>query len=198
MTDRRICFVGDSFVNGTGDPEKLGWTGRFAATLEARDPALEITHYNLGIRRNTSSDIRERWLRECEARLVDGDEHWVIFSFGVNDTVIENGALRVPVAQSVINVREILADARERYNVCFIGPPPVEDDVHNQRIRALDLLYAECCRSLDVPYLSVVEQVLQAPVWKEEVASNDGAHPRAEGYRLLAGLVTEWDHWPEQ
>ena len=24
----RICFFGDSFVNGTGDDECLGWVGR--------------------------------------------------------------------------------------------------------------------------------------------------------------------------
>lgn len=28
----RICFIGDSFVNGTGDPECLGWAGRICVT----------------------------------------------------------------------------------------------------------------------------------------------------------------------
>jgi hypothetical protein len=26
LSEIRICFVGDSFVNGTGDPQCLGWT----------------------------------------------------------------------------------------------------------------------------------------------------------------------------
>ena len=38
--DLRICFVGDSFVNGTGDETKLGWTGRLCAALEANNPEL--------------------------------------------------------------------------------------------------------------------------------------------------------------
>ena len=29
--DLRICFVGDSFVAGVGDPLCLGWPGRLAA-----------------------------------------------------------------------------------------------------------------------------------------------------------------------
>lgn len=31
MDDLRVCFVGDSFVAGVGDPEQLGWAGRVAA-----------------------------------------------------------------------------------------------------------------------------------------------------------------------
>ena len=30
--DLRICFVGDSFVAGTGDETALGWVGRVTAT----------------------------------------------------------------------------------------------------------------------------------------------------------------------
>jgi len=43
----RICFVGESFVNGTGDPEFLGWTGRVCR--DAQRKGYEITHYNLGV-----------------------------------------------------------------------------------------------------------------------------------------------------
>ncbi|MDY6901411.1 MAG: lipase, partial [Cyanobacteriota bacterium] len=28
VKEMRICFVGESFINGTGDPECLGWAGR--------------------------------------------------------------------------------------------------------------------------------------------------------------------------
>jgi len=88
LRDIRICFVGDSFVNGTGDEKKLGWAGRLCAFLEAEE--LDITYYNLGVRRNTSGDIRDRWEYECAQRLSDDSENIVVFSFGVNDTVIES------------------------------------------------------------------------------------------------------------
>ena len=60
----RICFVGDSMVNGTGDPAYLGWVGR---VLQAeRGLRSELTGYNLGIRRDRSDQIRLRWRAEVE------------------------------------------------------------------------------------------------------------------------------------
>jgi lysophospholipase L1-like esterase len=58
ITDIRICFVGDSFVNGTGDPDCLGWTGRLCASRSRQGRS--ITYYNLGVRRETSADICDR------------------------------------------------------------------------------------------------------------------------------------------
>ena len=61
-TDIRICFVGDSLVNGAGDPECLGWTGRICAG--ARGDGYDVTYYNLGVRGQTSADIASRWHEE--------------------------------------------------------------------------------------------------------------------------------------
>lgn len=64
MSDIRICFFGDSFTAGTGDPDYLGWSGRVCRA--AQHPSL--THYNLGIRGNTSLQIEERWQAEAILR----------------------------------------------------------------------------------------------------------------------------------
>ena len=48
----RICFFGDSIVNGTGDDDALGWVGRVMAA--ARGKRLDVTYYNLGVRRDTA------------------------------------------------------------------------------------------------------------------------------------------------
>ena len=91
----RICFIGDSFVNGTGDPKYLGWTGRVcrAASGQRQD----ITYYNLGVRGETSADIETRWLSEISCRLPHYCDGRIVFSFGVNDTYFENGKTRVEV-----------------------------------------------------------------------------------------------------
>ena len=65
--DVRICFIGDSFTNGTGDETCLGWAGHLST--EAITDERTITYYNLGIRRNTSKDILQRWEQECAQRL---------------------------------------------------------------------------------------------------------------------------------
>lgn len=64
--DIRICFLGESFVNGTGDSSHLGWTGPVCADLAQRGYA--ITYYNLGIRRETSRQLLTWWQPECDRR----------------------------------------------------------------------------------------------------------------------------------
>ena len=69
VDDMRLCFVGDSFVHGTNDPEYLGWTGRVSILAWARGH--QLTCYNLGVRRDTSSEIAARWESESQRRLPD-------------------------------------------------------------------------------------------------------------------------------
>jgi len=193
LRDIRICFVGDSFVNGTGDEEKLGWAGRLCAFLEAKE--LDITYYNLGVRRNTSGDIRDRWEYECAQRLSDDSENIVVFSFGVNDTVIENNMPRVSKEQSIENTKMVLESALKKYRVRMIGPPPIGDMVQNKSIQELDKAFEILCSELSIPYLSVIESLLAEPIWLEEVLSNDGAHPKSAGYSYFSKLVSEWEKW---
>jgi len=193
MRDIRLCYVGDSFVNGTGDPSKLGWTGRISALSQMNN--LDITHYNLGVRRETSEDILKRWESECRSRLPKGSQNKIIFSFGVNDTVIENGQRRVSLEDSIKNAKEILSSASKTFDVIMIGLPPIDDDEHNQRIKELDRKYQELCKALDVPYLSIFDTLYHDEVWREEVSHNDGAHPRDKGYTLLSNIIKNWDHW---
>jgi acyl-CoA thioesterase-1 len=87
--DIRICFIGDSFVNGTGDDTALGWVGRVCAA--ARGRGVGLTAYSLGIRRDTSVDVLARCEREWSRRLPAGIDGRIVLSFGVNDTVIEDG-----------------------------------------------------------------------------------------------------------
>src|SRR5215211_7401180 len=120
MADIRICFIGDSFTQGTGDDTCLGWPGRVCAAARARGHA--VTQYNLGIRRETTGDIRARWRAEVTPRLVAGVDGRLVFSFGANDATIEDGQWRVPAALSAENLRTMLARALLSYPVLVIGP----------------------------------------------------------------------------
>lgn len=193
MKDIRICYVGDSFVNGTGDPEKLGWCGRLSAMSESKER--QITHYNLGVRRETSSDILKRWESEVSQRLVDSEDTYVVFSFGVNDSVWEEGGVRVGINESLANLEKIVLGAKKNYPVIMVGPPPVEDQEQNERIKKYDEVYKEFCDEHFVAYLSIFDTLAASAVWGKEVSSNDGAHPYAKGYKLLAETVYQWDTW---
>lgn len=193
MRDVRICYVGDSFVNGTGDPTKLGWTGRLSQNSQNNN--LDITHYNLGIRRETSGDILKRWEAECHARLPEVSENKVVFSFGVNDTVMENGQKRVSLAKSIENAKTILVRASKKYDVIMIGLPPIDDEEQNKMIKELDIEYQALCHTLEIPYLSIFSKLANDQIWKNEVLSNDGAHPRDKGYEILANHIKNWSGW---
>ena len=192
----RICFVGDSFVNGTGDPEFLGWAGRIC--INANKKGYDITYYNLGIRRDTSTDIANRWLQEVSLRLPKEYDARVVFSFGLNDTTVENGLSRVEFTKSIENAHSILSAAKQLYPVLMVGPAPYagqEDNQRKQRTTELSKQFALICNKLNVPYLDVFPILEKSPNWIDEARANDGAHPRVGGYAEFAEIVQNWQGW---
>ena len=191
--DFRICFVGDSFTAGLGDPEQLGWVGRVCASAVAQ--GVPLTAYNLGVRRQTSADIVGRWSAECAPRLPAGTRAHVVFCMGVNDTMMEGAQTRVGADDSVHHLETMLGEAQGRYHVAMIGPPPVADAAHNRRTQALSSRFGQRCIDLGVPYLPVFDALARNDIWMQQVAKHDGAHPQAEGYAEFARLVLGWPQW---
>lgn len=188
----RICFFGDSLTNGFGDEEFRGWPGRICRPMMARGH--EITCYNCGVRGNTSLDIRTRWESECDARVADPEDLRLVFSFGVNDTKVEGGRRRLALSESLEHAQAILAAALRRAPVLFVGPPPVADPFHTDRVREFSLALGEGCRSLAVPYLDLFPVLEGRRQWTAGLA-NDGYHPPAAGYQMIADAVASWDAW---
>lgn len=191
--DHRICFVGDSLVHGTDDPQCRGWPGRI--TAEARKRGFNVTHYNLGVRADTSNEIAVRWHLECAIRLPEHVKRYVVFSFGVNDITHKDGARRVSEEDSVKNFKAIISRASSLYQTAVIGPSPVADDASNRRISHLSRIFQAAAQQVYVPYLPVFDVLLADTVWMSQVQGNDGGHPTAEGYDTLAKLVIAWPSW---
>ncbi len=180
-TDIRICFIGDSLVNGVGDPEYLGWTGRICAY--ARRKGHYVTHYNLGVRGHTSADIASRWRDEAGRRLYPPNstiEPRIVFSFGTNDTLVIGGQRRVSFEQSVGNTSRIVSEARTLCPALMVGPSPISDEIRQDEIKALS---------------DVFDRLLASEAWMGEIAVGDGAHPGANGYNALARIVHDWSGW---
>lgn len=190
----RICFFGESFVNGTGDLECLGWAGRIC--VDANRKGYDITYYNLGVRRETSTELKHHWLREVSCRLPKEYDGRVVFSFGVNDTtLLETGKTRVDLAESLENIRNILTKAKQLYPVLMVSPPPVLERKQNQRISYLSKQFSVVCDELNVPYLDVFSILEKSNIWMDEIKSYDGAHPRAAGYQEFVEIVQNWEAW---
>lgn len=190
--DLRVCFLGDSFTAGVGDPEHLGWVGRLAArSARAGRP---LTAYPLGVRRQTGVEVAARWAAECAPRLAGDWDARLVVSFGVNDTTLDDGTPRVTPERSVAALDAVLAGARAAgWPVLVVGPPPVADAGHIARTARLDTRFAELCAGRGVPYAPVLAALAADPAWTAEVAAGDGAHPGAAGYTALADLV--WPRW---
>jgi lysophospholipase L1-like esterase len=193
--DLRFCFVGDSFVAGAGDETGLGWVGRVTAATWQRGVAL--TAYNLGVRRDTSADLRRRAEAEVLARLLGaGDAQGVVFSFGANDAALEDDMPRVPPETSVENAAALLGWSATRWPTLMVGPPPLAHDAaHDARVAALSARLGALCAAMDLPFLPVHAALSASAAWRNGAARGDGVHPDGGGYAALAALVDTWAPW---
>ncbi len=191
----RVCFFGDSFVNGTGDDACLGWVGRACAAV--RRNGVDLTCYNLGIRGDTSADIQRRWEHEARARLPPEHDGRLVFSFGANDCCrCDDGSrVRVPLDQTLANARVILMSAVAWRPTLMVGPLPICDQETDGRIATMSAALAPLCGSFGVPYLDVFHNAANSAAWVSEVAAGDGAHPNAIGYAIVGDAFQRWGPW---
>ena len=191
--NRRVCFFGDSLVNGTGDPRFQGWPGRILEMAARRGH--HATCYNLGVRGDTSREVAARWRGETARRIAEVHQSYFVFSFGVNDGIVIDGAERVPREESVANLATLLSESASTSPTLMIGPSPIDCASTNARSIQIDRLYQKTCADCDVPFLSVFDRLAQSPTWLEEIRHIDGAHPQAAGYQVYAELVDSWPAW---
>lgn len=187
----RLCFFGDSFVNGTGDPSGLGWVGRACAIQRTASP--DLTVYNLGVRGDTAAQINLRWQAEAQARLdgVAPTQRRLIFSFGANDS-----AQGLSPRHSLAEAESLLRPAQAYARTLVIGPAPIADDAAaDRRITSLCEDLAVLAVRLDLPYLPIHGFLRRQSSWMDEAGAGDGVHPNAGGYAALADFIQGWAPW---
>jgi lysophospholipase L1-like esterase len=189
----RICFIGDSFVSGAFDVECLGWAGRI--TADARRRGHDVSHYNLGIRGETSNHMATRWRQEAEHRQSPQQEGRLVFEFGVNDVREVNGKRQLEAGQSMAAAHDMLGAASRWKPTLMIGPPPCGDAPRLARIADLSERLAALCAVLNVPYFDSYTPLLASSSWRPCIDAVDGTHPSAAGYAEWAALIGEWPAW---
>ncbi|NSY12743.1 GDSL-type esterase/lipase family protein [Agrobacterium vitis] len=188
----RICFFGDSFTHDVGDEEGLGWRGRIVARLLKERP--NLTAYDLGIRRDTSADISNRWEMEALVRLPQGYQHRLAFCFGTNDCADDgSGIRRVSYAETVKNTHAILARSAALAPTILIGPPPILDDpTADHRIEELEPALQSIAEQYNIPFIPMLDTLRHAPQWTQGAAAGDGTHPDRAGYAFMADCIWKW------
>jgi len=184
--DVRVCFFGDSFVAGVGDTSGLGWVGR--VTVAALAAGHRLTSYNLGVRRDTSTQVAARIPVEAPPRLAGADDSRLVLSAGVNDTTEVDGHPRASVEETVEAVAVALRVVG-RGRLLVVGPPATADTAQNERIVLRDHALRTEADRLGVRFLSSFGGTIADPTWQREVAAGDGFHPDAGGYRVLAAII---------
>lgn len=187
----RLCIIGDSFVNGYGDPKALGWVGRVVARTPTDE--IDLTVYNLGVRGNSSADVLARWRDETSRRFAEGSDNRLVVAVGRAD--LGQG---LSLARTRLNLANVVDDAvTGGLRPFVVGPPPSMDPAVNDRMRPIVAAQQDVCSRRSVPFVDCFTPLTGHDQWYADLAPGDGVHPGQAGYGLLAWLVlhTGWGAW---
>lgn len=189
--DIGLCFVGDGFIAGFGDPKALGWVSRVVGRTDTQDATL--TSYNLGVRGSSSADAMTRWRTECPPRWVGRSERRLVVGVGAEDV-----ARGLSTARSRLNLANILDEASSTGIATFVvGPTPTLDHEVNERLRVLVEAQMDVCQRRSVPFVDCFSPLVAHDQWQSDLAAGDTVHPGQAGYGLIAWLVLNngWQQW---
>ena len=107
---------------------------------------------------------------------------YLVFCFGTVDMAAPNGNVVVPMQESIQNAQAILSEAQMEAPVLMMGPPPVKNPDHLERLNKLNETYAGLCLDLGVAYLDLLKGL--PAVYVADL--DDGLHPGKTGNMLIA------------
>jgi hypothetical protein len=105
---------------GLNDPEMLGWPGRACRQALARGASFDA--YNLGVRRQSTSEIRDRWIAETSPRLPADGAPAFVFCCGAVDA-----ARNLDFDRAITALGQMLTAAGALGPCLFLTPPPLAD-----------------------------------------------------------------------
>ena len=163
--------------------------------VQARKNGLAHTGYNLGVRKNSSALVLERWQAEAAARQLPGEECGLVFAMGTVDMVMGEQGPNISLEQSLANLWAILDKALAKHPCLVVGPPAMADEGLTQRISELARGYERVCAEKGAPFLNVLPDLKASELYQGDLAAGDGIHPGAAGYTNIFRLVEAWDGW---
>ena len=200
---RKLIVLGDSGVYGWGDPEEGGWCERLRRHWMGlpEGPVL----YALGVRGDGLERVRGRLHQEVSGRgeLRRQLPQGILLAVGLNDTARvgrPDGRPQLSADAFLFGLQELLAQASALAPTHLLGLTPVLEEAMPfagvlwydlQAVRHYEALMEEAALAADVPFLPLLEGVLQEPQWQRWLCS-DGIHLNSEGHAHVAARVRRW------
>ena len=201
---RKLIVLGDSGVYGWGDPEEGGWCERLRRHWMALPDGPVL--YPLGVRGDGLERVAARLEREvhCRGELRRQIPHGILLAVGLNDCARvgrPDGRPQLDAEGFLFGLQQLLLQARRIAPVLVLGLTPVDEAVMPyadvlwyglDQVRRYEGLLEEACLEADVPFLPLLNSLLDDPAWPGWLGT-DGVHLNSDGHRQVYERVR---HWP--
>jgi lysophospholipase L1-like esterase len=199
----QILVFGDSITYGAWDIEG-GWVQRLRKWIDRinlADDEFYCLVYNLGVSGETSSELIERFESETKRRIKEGKETILIFSIGMNDTLIllDEKAIKTSAEQFKKNIETLLKLAKKYSSkIVFVGLIPVDESrtipvawnknkaYSNKIIREYNQIAKKICEQQQVVFVDVFDTFESSG---HEKLLEDGLHPNSRGHKIIFEMV---------
>jgi len=200
---KKLVVLGDSGVQGWGDPLEGGWCERL------RRHWMELPNgpvvYNLGVRGDGLERLSSRLVDEVGRRgeLRRQIPQGILIGIGHNDAARvgrPDGRPQLDPDGFLFGMQQLLIQAKSLAPVHVIGLAPVEESAMPyaevlwyglEAIRHYESLLEEACLEADVPFLPLLSGLLAEPDWRRWLCS-DGLHLNTDGHRQVFERVRQW------
>ena len=200
---KKLVVLGDSGVQGWGDPQEGGWCERL------RRHWMELPHgpvvYNLGVRGDGLERLSSRLVDEVQRRgeLRRQIPQGILIGIGHNDAARvgrPDGRQQLDPDGFLFGMQQLLLQAKALAPVHVLGLAPVDENAMPyaevlwyglDAIRHYEGLLEEACLEADVPFLPLLKGLLADPDWQRWLCS-DGLHLNTDGHRQVFELVRQW------
>lgn len=203
LVPRKLIVLGDSGVFGWGDPDQGGWCERLRRHwMELPEgPVL----YNLGVRGDGLERVAARLAVEVAVRgeLRRQTPQGILISIGLNDTARigrADGRRQLEPEAFLFGMQQLLREARRLAPVHVLGLTPVLEDAMPfadvlwyglAELRRYEGLLEEACLEADVPFLPLLEGLLEDHRWPNWLCP-DGIHLNSDGHGQVYERVRQW------
>jgi lysophospholipase L1-like esterase len=162
--------------------------------------------YNLGVRGDGLERVAARIEAEvlCRGELRRQVPQGILLSVGLNDAARvgrPDGRHQLDPEGFLFGLQQLIPSAAEIAPVLVTGLTPVVEELMPfadvlwyglESVRHYERLLEEACLEADVPFLPLLEGLLEDPRWPQWLCS-DGLHLNSEGHWQV---YTRLKHWP--